>query len=304
MRPAIRRAKETSRPSAASGSRWRATTEIFSLLGPATLLTGILFYFGYVSARSFYTYFGVSLSALDYSPTGYLVRTADTFFRPVATLLVVLLAALGLHLALGHLLPVRKNHVARWLAASLCATGLVAATYGLMGIYGWLYSFLSPLALACSTAALEYGILLAVRYGSLPAHLQKILETGVFLRRGLLIFVALTAVFWAVTIQAFSRGIVSAKAFEGSLSIQSQAVVYSEKNLHLFGPGIGTTNLNDPEGIYHYRYNGLRPLLYANGRWFLVPVGWTHDNGATVIVLQDDPTGLRVDLAPGRLPQP
>lgn len=40
------------------------------------------------------------------------------------------------------------------------------------------------------------------------------------------------------------------------------------------------------------------PLLYANDPWFLLPVGWKHDNGSTVIVLQSDYGSLPVDLAP------
>ena len=72
----------------------------------------------------------------------------------------------------------------------------------------------------------------------------------------------------------------------------------SEKDLHLPGPQVGVTALDGTNSAYSFQYNGLRPLLYANHRWFLLPVGWTHGNGSTVIVLQDDPGHVRVDLAP------
>jgi hypothetical protein len=61
---------------------------------------------------------------------------------------------------------------------------------------------------------------------------------------------------------------------------------------------VGVTALSGKETAYRFRYNGLRPLLYARDRRFLLPVDWTHDNGSTVIVLQDDPSRVRVDLAP------
>jgi hypothetical protein len=80
--------------------------------------------------------------------------------------------------------------------------------------------------------------------------------------------------------------------------LESQAVVYSQNDLHLSGPYVGVAVLSGKNTAYHFRYNGLRPLVYANNRWFLLPVGWTHNNGLTVIVLQDDPDRVRVDLAP------
>jgi hypothetical protein len=108
----------------------------------------------------------------------------------------------------------------------------------------------------------------------------------------------LIAVFWAVTDIAAERGTATARLVEPTLRIRPQAVVYSEKDLHLPGPEVGVVALSGADSAYAFRYNGQRPLLYANGRWFLLPVGWTHDNGATVIVLEDDPGHLRVDLAP------
>ena len=58
------------------------------------------------------------------------------------------------------------------------------------------------------------------------------------------------------------------------------------------------TRLGGQDTAYHFRYIGLRLLVYAQGRWFLLPAGWTATNGSTVIVLDDDPGHVRVDLAP------
>jgi hypothetical protein len=49
---------------------------------------------------------------------------------------------------------------------------------------------------------------------------------------------------------------------------------------------------------YHFRYTGLSPLVYAQDRWFLLPVGWTAGAASPVIVLGDDPGRIRVNLAP------
>jgi hypothetical protein len=52
------------------------------------------------------------------------------------------------------------------------------------------------------------------------------------------------------------------------------------------------------DAAFTYRYDGLRPLLHSGGHWFLLPAGWTHGNGATVIILPDTAPSIRVDLAP------
>jgi len=100
-----------------------------------------------------------------------------------------------------------------------------------------------------------------------------------------------------VTLVAEERGKEGAELVESGLLFLPQAVVYSDKNLQLPVPSTTATPLAGDNSAYSYRYNGLRQLTYANNRWFLVPVGWRHDNGATVIVLDDDPGHLRVDLA-------
>ena len=117
------------------------------------------------------------------------------------------------------------------------------------------------------------------------------------LRRGLIAALVIVAVLWGATAVADSRGTARAEAVEKSLPIHSQAVVYSRTDLRLTGPGIGLTELPGTSEDFRYRYNGLRPLLHTNDTWLLLPVGWTSQNGSTVIMLPDAPEWVRVDLA-------
>lgn len=91
-----------------------------------------------------------------------------------------------------------------------------------------------------------------------------------------------------MTIVAYSRGTERARVLEQSLPLQSQAVMYSDKELQLPGAAIGVTTLSGNATAYRFGYNGLRPLLYSRDRWFLLPVDWTHDGGVTVLVIRDD----------------
>jgi hypothetical protein len=286
---------------------WSHVVDALPLVLPTGMLAGLLYYFGYVRGRAFYAYFGLHLSALDLSPATYVVGSADALFRPFATLAIALglvfVAHHGIVLALAH----GSSRSARAVALGLCVVGALLGVVGVLGLYGpprvigeagATLAVWSPLALASAGLLFEYGIWTASHYAVPPPRIAAVLRTNVELRRGIVGALVLIAAFWGVTNAARARGEANARLYELSLPLQSQAVVYSRHDLHLPGPGVARTELDDADSAYRFRYNGLRPLLYAKDRWYLLPVGWTHANGSTVIVLQDDPERVRVDLAP------
>lgn len=258
-------------------------------------MTGILFYFGYVSSKSFYAYFGVTLSALDLSTSTYAVRAPETLFRPVVALILILLAVAvahhSLHAYLARVRP-RESLVA---LVVLMALGVVGLVVGLDGLRGGTRGAYSALALAVGALLVELGLWTGHTSGLLPAPVSEVYRDSLNVRRGLLAALLVVAAFWATTILAIERGADTARLVERSLPLQPQAVVYSKFDMQL--PGSMRTELA-PGGAYRYRYNGLRPLLYSDGRWFLVPARWTRQNGLAVIVLADAPAQVRVDLAP------
>lgn len=285
-------------PGAGGGRIRESVLGALAVLAPTSLLSAVFYYFGYVSAKSYYAYFGVSLSALDFSTTNYLVRSTDTFFRPMATLLLVFVVLFVAHHALGHVLGGAGRRPVLVVVAGLLGVAAVLVAAGLIGLYGGRGGVLAPISLGASGLVLEYALWSATRHLVLSPTLSALIATGRQLRRGLIVALFLLSTFWAVTDLAHARGTATARLVEQSLPLQSQAVVYSDRDLHLPGPQIGITSLTGQYTAYRFRYNGLRPLVYARDRWFLLPVGWTHDNGSTVIVLQDDAGRLRVDLAP------
>lgn len=132
----------------------------------------------------------------------------------------------------------------------------------------------------------------------MPERLSTVLASTRTARRGLLVALALGAVFWVTTTVAEQRGVAAANAIEVSLPIRPQAIVYSRARLQITGPGVTLSRLDASDAAFAYRYSGLRTLVHAGGRWYLLPAGWTRDNGATAIVLPDSETGIRVDLSP------
>jgi len=278
---------------------WRAARDLVTVAGPLSLLTALLYYFGRASAQSFYEHFGISLSTLDLSTTSYLMSTGDTLFRPAATVLLAALLISVAHALYRRLMvaasPARRS---RLIAGNL-VIGAVAAAYGVTGVYGSPRDSLPALALACGIILIEYGLWSVTHFGRPSLALRAMIGGSSHARHGLTVTIVAMTIFWAVTIMAHRRGAANAQAVENALPLMPQAVVYSEKDLNLPGPQVNVTRLAGDNNTYRFRYNGLRPLIYANDRWFLLPVGWRHDNGSTVIVIEDAPSSVRVDLAPG-----
>jgi hypothetical protein len=275
-----------------------AWSEILALFGPITVLTALLYYFGYVSSAAFYSYFGINQAVLDLSPTQYLLNSTESIFRPLATIPILAATVFLLHHIVERYLIKRKPWARRGITLTLFALGCAFAIVSLVGLYVTVLGYWAPLSMAAAGLCLEYGAWNAIQPMGLSARSTEIISSGRQLRRGVVAALLLIAAFWAVTNVANRRGADAATLFQTTLRIQPQAVVFSAEDQHLTGPGVQPTMIAEPDSAYHFRYNGLRTLLHSDGRWYLLPVGWSATNGATVFILPDNPQSLRVDLAP------
>jgi hypothetical protein len=268
----------------------------FAVIGPVTVLTGILVYFGYVSSKSFYEYFGVSLSVLGLPSSEYVLRSPDTLFKPAVTVILVLLLVLLVHQVLMMVLPRTRASTQRAVTLAMLLLALASGALALDGLFREPRGAISGVALGAAGFLVEYTFWTASKLQVLPPKLGDLYSAGLTLRRGLITALVIAAAFWATTNVAYSDGISAARGVEQSLPIQGQAVVYS--NLELQMPRANVKKLIGKDAAYRFRYNHLRVLYYTDHRWFLLPVGWHHDNGLTVVVLSEDPGKVRVDLAP------
>jgi hypothetical protein len=216
--------------------------------------------------------------------------------------LVAGVAAVIAHHLLGYLLTRVDRRWRRVAWVGLGAIALLLLVVGVVGLQRRADPLVSPLAAPVSLASgallLEYTLEIVRTHEAVPEHLSTAFASTQPLRRGLLAALVLVAAFWATATVAKQRGIIAAQAIEISLPVQPQAVVYSRDRLQITGPGVMLSRLDARGAAYAVRYNGLRTLVHAGGRWFLLPAGWTRHNGATVIVLPDSAADIRVDLAP------
>jgi multisubunit Na+/H+ antiporter MnhC subunit len=272
------------------------------ILAPVGVISAVLYYFGYVREQALFSYFGIDLGSLDYSPTDYLVRSAGTLFVPLATLLVAGVVGVAGHHLLMYVLGVASHRWQRIIWITLSVVAVVLLVLGAIGLERRFDPIVSapaaPIALGAGALLVNYAVETAQTVESVPAPLTEALAATAVVRRVLVVALVLVAIFWATANIAGERGTATARAIELSLADQPQAVVYSRVRLQITGPGVGLQTLAASRAAFAFRYNGLRMLVHTGGRWFLLPVGWTHDNGSTVILLPDTDPNIRIELAP------
>jgi hypothetical protein len=256
-----------------SWERWYSLATTF--VAPATFLSALLFYFGYVSSRAELAYFGVDVDTVGLSTRDYVMRSPAALLVP-ALLLTTLgaTALLASRLADERLSPTGE----RWLRSGsvvAVATGVVlVVTYRWAG--GWAaYPMVTPLLLAVGIAVLAW---LWHRTGT---------------RRGPVAFAVLTVVvclFWATATLAQWTGLGAAQRTARNLDELPAVVLDTKERLYYQPVGGAVEEAELPaeeDQSFRYRYRGLRLLIQAGDRMFLVPERWSAAGSTLVVELSD-----------------
>ena len=103
------------------------------VVAPASLLTAILYYFGYTREHALFGYFGIDLESLRFSTTDYLVRSVGTIFVPIGTVLLC-----GVFVLAGHHLfaPALTRADAKWRSVIWIVIAAVAVILLAIGVNG------------------------------------------------------------------------------------------------------------------------------------------------------------------------
>jgi len=274
----------------------RVWSVLGSVVAPATFVTAILFYFGYVSTRAQYLYFGVDVDLLGYGTQEFVMRSPQPLLVPM---LAVLVAGAGLVLAdaaLRRRLAAAPDPAARrWTRGlALAGAGVLAAGVVLLLAYpvlgGWpYYPLVTPLVIGAGAAALAYGLTWARRrHGGARPPGPDPTRTAVLL----LVVTVVAALFWATGTVAGWSGRGQAKELARDLAGLPAVVVDTPQRLEVGDPAVTEEELAAGEGEYRFRYRGLRLLVEGEGSLFLVPERWSP-HGSTLVLPLDD---VRVKL--------
>ena len=254
-----------------SWERWYSLATTF--VAPATFVSALLFYFGYVSSRAQLAYFGVDVDTVGLSTRDYVMRSPAALLVP-ALLLTTLGAAglLGSRLLDERLSPSGARRLGRAAYAAVAAALALLVTYRWTGAWP-AYPMVTPLLLAAGVAVLAW---LWHRAG---------------VRRGAVAFAILTVVtclFWATATLAQWTGLGAAQRTARNLDELPAVVLDTEERLYLTDGVVTEAELPQEEGqSFRYRYRGLRLLIQSGDRMFLVPERWTPAGSTIVVDLAD-----------------
>ncbi|GAA4741131.1 hypothetical protein GCM10023350_27120 [Nocardioides endophyticus] len=261
-----------------SWERWLTLATTF--IAPVTFVTALLFYFGYVSSRAQYSYFGVDVDTLGMGTREFVMRSPQGILVPA--LLVILLAAA----TAGGMAVFRSGRVGRRATLATAATGGLLLVVGLVLVFaysvigGWAgYALLTPLVLATGAGLAS----LAGRPLGLPLAVVALL----------VVFIVVST-FWATATLAQWTGRGIARHTAQNLGDLPAVVLDTPERLYLRDGVTTEKTLAPTEGAepekgqtFRYRYYGLRLLVQAGDRMFLVPDRWTPSNSTLVFDLDD-----------------
>ena len=249
------------------------------IVTPVTLITALLFYFGYVSSRSQYEYFGIDVDAIGLSTQDYVMRSPQPLLVPLLVLSLIAVAGLLLHNAIrarSGLVAVRRSRLAAVVVLALGVLGLFL--YPVLGGLAY-YALVVPLVIGLAAAVLGYLSYLTTRLLDLKPQVALI---------ALLTVVTMSCAFWATATTAQYSGRGLAKSNAERLDRLPVVILDSKERLHLRSPGVEETALRPSEGqTFNYRYRGMRLLIVGENRLFLVPQRWNASNTTLVVPLDE-----------------
>ena len=258
--------------------RWYSIATSF--VAPATFVTALLFYFGYVSSRAEYSYFGVDVDTLGLGTRDYVMRSPQALLVPAILLLLLggATAALVAGLKAGRFGDRAAVRLARagWI---LLAAGLVMVfAYAWLGDWAW-YAVATPLVITAGAGLLAIA-------GRDRGFARAVV---VFL-----VLVAAVSIFWAsaTLAQLTGRGIAmnTARHLDDlpAVVLDTQESLYLRDNVtkeqRLLPAGAAQA---PEEQTFRYRYYGLRLLAHSGDLMFLVPERWDPSDSTLVFDISE-----------------
>jgi hypothetical protein len=271
-----------------------------SVVAPLSVLTAVLFYFGYASSRAQYEYFGIDVDTIGLSTQDYVMRSPAPLLTPLLVLVLI-----GVAVATTHDVVRRRIQAATAGSQDPDADVAAASTARLAGLHRLFRS-----AAIAGYAILVVGTLMLLGYPLLgqwalyPMVTPVVMGLGAALAlygsrvRGMLrpeerprlsvvltlALVLVTDVFWATATLAEWSGRGSAHEIARHLDRLPSVILDTRERLSPRSPNVAETMLPASAGqTFHYRYRGLHLLIQGKDRLFLVPGAWSPSNFTLVL---------------------
>lgn len=265
------------------------------IIAPTTAVTTLLFYFGYVSARAQYDYFGVDVDTVGLTTQDYVMRSPQPLLVPMLVLTLVCAALVAMHTAVRRRMS-DGARFRRWFRRAV-AVGLVLIGLGVVLLFAYplvstwaYYPLVTPLTFATGGSLTGYGLTMLRRLTATPPatdsrHNDS--SSAVIV----LIWVAVVAgVFWATATVAQWSGLGLGKEQARHLNELPSVILDTQERLFLpSGTGVEerVLDLASDQQTFRYRYWKLRLLIQGDDQMFLVPDTWSAGNTTLLVPLDD-----------------
>jgi hypothetical protein len=285
-----------------------ALPQVLKMLGavvaPATLLTALMYYFGRLEYAGLFWYLGADVTVLDLTVQDYLNNSVAGFIPPLIATTGAALLALWVHQLLVEALPTgTRRTVLHVLIPAAAIAGFILVSLAMADlVMGPVFPVSFPegrgLSLSVGVLLLAYAVrllrpLIAERR---PQQVARRAAPGTVVESGAVFILVSVGLFWAVGSYAIGVGVGYAQQFETTLPSRPDVVAYSEKRLSLQAPGVREVICQDPDAAYRFRYDGLKLTLQSGNQYLLLPAGWTHTNGAAILLPRSDK--VRMEFSP------
>jgi hypothetical protein len=283
-----------------------------SIVTPASILSALLFYFGYASARAQYEYFGIDVDTIGLSTQAYIMRSPQALLTPLLAFTLLGAGLLSLHIAVRKTIsvsvgrPSGRAGLIRMTArgAMIVGVALIVAGVVLLLAFGVLrywppYNLVTPLAFTTGAGLAVYAWrvsdLLRSALATRTTEGEEPNASGdgtVFPRRAVAVFLYIllaVSLFWATATVAEWSGRGEAQDLARNLDRLPRVILDTKERLYLRSPGVEESILRpSSEGqTFHYRYRRLRLLIVGGDRMFLVPETWSASNSTLMIPVDD-----------------
>lgn len=256
-----------------------------SIIAPITVLTALLFYFGYVSSRAQFRYFGLDVDTIGLSTNGFVMRSPQVLLVPLLAVALIAIVLLLLHVRLRRH-PPTSGAVTRATVAALVVLGIgLGLLLGFPVVGRWsVYPLVTPVLIGTGAGALAYLFWMPTAPGWIHRSTD---ERARWVRpsvTALALVVVATSMFWATATLAEWSGRGNARQTARHLEELPAVILDTPGRLFLTDGIVTETALpTDGAGDFRYRYRGLRLLIQGQDHMFLVPEQWSPSNSTLAV---------------------
>ena len=204
-----------------------------SVAGQATLVTALLFYFGWARTQAVMGYFGINSAIARLSVNDYILRSLNITIRMLVILGLLTLIFLSGHRWLSTTLASRRHpSMARFAMLACIVPGFLLCIAGVLGFSNWIvYSSqypVVPVIFAVGVTLVGYGFHIRSFAQPNPQRHKWSART----QAAALVVLDIAFIFWAVAVYADITGQAAAERLASHLGGQPGVTIYSEKSPH------------------------------------------------------------------------